>query len=371
MIRSIIILVTFILLSGIMGCSKKKSFVPILILATDADFGTYTGEILKTEGYNEFIVDSLTSKNITTSYLMQFDLVILSEQMIETSEKKILSEFVKKGGNLIAFRPDPTLAEIFGINPTGGVIAEGFIAIDTTTEFGRGHSSAKMQYHGIADKYSLDGGKAIATLFSDKVSNYGFPAVISNNYGKGHTIAFLYNLPKSIVYTRQGNPLFAGIEKDGIPGLRSMDLFTDGWLDSSNSIINQADEQMVLLSHCIEKMNLSAKPLPRLWYFPDTLKCLVTLTNDGEFSSETDFEPQFREVDSMGAKMTLYILDLNKVSKTWIDKWTDKGHEIAGHPDDTKEAENPIWENMDNAINTKKNEILNEYGLAIRTNVNH
>ncbi len=188
---------------------------------------------------------------------------------------------------------------------------------------------------------------------------------------KVKTAAFLYNLPENIVLTRQGNPLFAGIEKDSIPGLRGMDLFTDGWLDNSNSIINQADEQMALLSHCIEEMSTNAKPLPRLWYFPDTLKCLVTLTNDGEYKSETDFEPQFQDVDSMGAKMSIYIIGVDDVSREWVDKWTAKGFEIAGHPDDTKEAGNPDWNNMDSVIKAKKSEIAGKYGLQMRTNVNH
>jgi hypothetical protein len=150
-----------------------------------------------------------------------------------------------------------------------------------------------------------------------------------------------------------------------------MDLFTDGWLDTANTTINQADVQMALLSHCIESLSSFAKPLPRLWYFPDTLKCLVTLTNDGESRSETDFEPQFRDIDSMGAKMSIYILDVNKVSKGWVDKWTAKGHEIAGHPDDTREANSPEWSHMDSAISAKKSEIALKYGLGMTTNVNH
>jgi hypothetical protein len=150
-----------------------------------------------------------------------------------------------------------------------------------------------------------------------------------------------------------------------------MDMFTDGWLDNTNNDINQADEQMILLSHCIEALNIRKTPLPRLWYFPDSLKCLVTLTNDGEFRGEADFESQFRDVDSLGAKMSLYILDINKVSKKWVDKWSVRGFEIAGHPDDTKEAVNPGWYNMNNAIVMKKNEIEGKYGLPMQTNVNH
>jgi hypothetical protein len=118
-------------------------------------------------------------------------------------------------------------------------------------------------------------------------------------------------------------------------------------------------------------MNTNAKPLPRLWYFPDTLKCLVTLTNDGEYKSEKDFEPQFSDIDSMGAKMSIYIIGVDDVSRDWVDKWTAKGFEIAGHPDDTKEAGNPDWNNMDSVIKAKKNEISGKYGLKMRTIVNH
>jgi len=370
-IRRIILLAGLLMILVAMSCSRQSSVPPILILASHNDFGSYTGEILHAEGFNEFIIDSLTSQKITKSFLRKFDLVILSEQKIDKEAKKLISEFVKNGGNLIAFRPDRSIAELFGITPAGGNVAEGYITINTSGNFGMSLTNKPIQFHGIADIYTLNKGNTIASLLSDKKSTDLPPAVVGNNYGKGHSVAFLYNLPKSIVLTRQGNPLFAGIEKDSIPGLRGMDLFTDGWLDNSNSTINQADEQMVLLSHCIEEMSTYSKPLPRLWYFPDTLKCLVTLTNDGEYKSETDFEPQFNDVDSMGAKMSIYIIGVDKVSRAWVDKWTAKGFEIAGHPDDTEEAANPDWNNMDSVISAKKSEIAGKYGLPIRTNVNH
>jgi len=371
MTRSILLPAAFVLLSAVTGCSNKNSAVPILILATEADFGTYTGEILKTEGFNEFKLDSLTSGKVTTSCIMQFDLVILAESTIDPPAKEILLEFVKNGGNLIAFRPDPALGELFGIIPAGGNIAEGCIAIDTTTEQGKGLTGETIQFHGIADRYTIKSGKTIAALYTNSVTRSEFPAVVSSNYGQGHTVAFSFNLPKSIVYMRQGNPLHAGKEMDGINGIRAMDLFTDGWLQPYKNTLNQADEQMSLLTHCIEMMCNDLKPLPRFWYFPDTLQCLVTLTNDGEYRSEIDFEDQFRDVDSLGAKMSIYILEGKKVSKDWTDKWTTRGFEISGHPDDTKEAGSPQWNNMNDALKNKKKEIADLYGLTMKTLVNH
>jgi hypothetical protein len=371
MSRHTILIAIFIQLSVISGCTGKTSYAPILLLATETEFGTYTAEILKTEGFNEFELDSLNSGNATPSYLAKFDLVILAESKISPGGINLIREYVKQGGNLIAFRPHQDLAELFGIVPKNGNFTQGYICIDTTTQPGKGLTSKELQFHETADKYALQGGKSIATFFTCKNTKEGFPAVVNNIFEKGHTVAFLYNLPKNIVYTRQGNPLFAGIEKDSIPGLRGMDLFTDGWVDTANNTLNQADEQMILLSHCIEMMYPNTKPLPRFWYFPDTLKCLVTLTNDGEYKSEADFEIQFREVDSMGAKMSIYILEVDKVSKAWVEKWIAKGFEISGHPDATKEAGNPKWNTMDSALTGKKNEITAKYGLEMRTNVNH
>ncbi len=369
--HKVIYLASFIFLIQALSCTSNNTKFPILILASNVDFGLYTAEILKAEGYNEFIIDSLNSGKISSSYLAHFDLVILPKCQIDPSSKKLIEKYVSDGGNLIAFRPDETLSSLFGIIPTGHNYVGGYIDIDSSTDQGKGITSEAMQFHGPSDVYTLSSAKSIATIFADNAANTGTPGVVSHTYGEGHGIAFLYNLPKSIVYTRQGNPLFAGIEKDGILGLRAMDLFTDGWVDTSKNTLNQADQQMAFLSHCIESLSQYAKPLPHFWYFPDSLKCLVVLDNDGEDNGENDFEAQFRDIDSMGAKMTIYIKDVDKVSKKWVDKWSAKGFEIAAHPDDTKEAKNPTWHRMDSVLGDIKKQIKSKYGLTIRTNVNH
>ena len=41
----------------------------------------------------------------------------------------------------------------------------------------------------------------------------------------GQAAAFTYDLARSVVYTRQGNPAWAGDERDGITPKRSDDLF--------------------------------------------------------------------------------------------------------------------------------------------------
>lgn len=349
------------------------SISPILVLAKQSDYGLFTAEILRAEGFNEFEVDSFTEKKITISYLKQFDIVILAEDVLSAKQRKLLKKYVKAGGNLVAFRPDKKLSPLFGIRASGsGVVAEGYISTTANSSFVKGITTEPMQFHGEADKYIITTAESIASLVNKQGVTSGFPAVVSNSYGKGRTMAFLYNLPQSIVYTRQGNYRYAGHEMDGIDGIRAMDMFTNGWVDTSKNTLNQADEQMRLLSHGIEELNSFVKPLPRFWYFPDTLKCLVTLNNDGEDSKEAEFTPQFEDVDVKGAKMTLYIKEVDLVSKEWVDFWSTKGFEISGHPDDTKQAVNPDWKTMDNVIKNLNRKLTEKFSIpAMKTVTNH
>lgn len=357
-------------LSGTTLASLHQA-LPILVLTSDQDFGEYSGEILKAEGFNEFSIEKLSDAKVTLEYIAGVDIVIVPETKLSKNQLEMLTGYVTNGGNLIAFRPDKKACNLFGLADQKSTVSEGYIAVDDKSDIVNGISTETLQFHGIADNYKLAGAQKIVDLFDKAHASIKWPAIVINRFGRGQAIAFTYNLPKSIVYTRQGNPLFAGIEKDGIPGLRGMDLFTDGWVDTSKNTINQADEHMHLLSNCIKYLSSDKKPLPRFWYFPNSLKCIAVLDNDGEDSNEKDFEPQFLDVDSLGAKMSLYIKDFDKVSKAWVDKWTDKGFEIAGHPDDTKEAEDPVWNHMDSVLHSLKTQIATNYGLSIRTVVNH
>jgi len=69
--------------------------------------------------------------------------------------------------------------------------------------------------------------------------------------------------------------------------------------------------------------------------------------------------------------MSLYVLETGKVTKQWCDRWTARGFEISGHPDDTKEASSPVWNNMENVIAGKIKTISDLYGLPMTTVVNH
>ncbi len=260
---------------------------PILVISNASNpFSRYYSEILLTEGLNEFEIRDIN--RITSASLKNYDVAILGEMPISAAQGKILYDWVHAGGNLITMRPDSYFAHKLGLKETGHVLNDAYMAINTQTAAGKGLVKDTIQFHGTADLYSPVEGESVATLYQDSTSSSGSPAIATLNIGAGQCVVFAYDLARSIVYTRQGNPAWSGMERDGIPPIRSDDLFygaakydnKSDWVDLSKVAIPQADEQQRLLANLILQMNAGKKPLPRFWYFPRGLKAVVIMTGD-------------------------------------------------------------------------------------------
>ncbi|MBK8884981.1 MAG: hypothetical protein IPN67_22315 [Bacteroidales bacterium] len=369
------IILFFLVLLFESGCKSVSSDYPILILGTNSNFGTYTGEILKAEGFNEFQIDSLTDRKINLTYLKRFDIVILNETVVNQTQKDMFSDYLKAGGNLIAFSPDILISELFGIIHTNSSIKEGYIKIDTINTIGKGLVYETIQFHGYSNIYKLNGGEEIASLFLNSGYYSGFPSVVLNDYGAGHAAAFTYNLPKSIVLTRQGNPDWAGEERDKVDGPTATDLFYPHkgeaqWNDPEKIAVPQADEQMRLLSHIIESFNTKTKPLPRFWYFPDMYKCIFIFTIDGEDTPESDIDKEFADVLNKGGNATLYEIG-TYINPSVVTRWRSEGHEVAIHYNDVPDFADPDYTGMNAVFDTMTANFRNAYGLSPKTVRNH
>ena len=252
---------------------------PILVVASASNpFGRYYAEILHTEGFNAYTVTDISS--VSAAMLSNYDVVILGEMSLTSAQVTTLTNWVTAGGNLIAMRPDKQLAGLLGLLDAGTTLTNAYLLINTATPPGAGLVNQTIQFHGTADRYTLNGATAAATLYSSASTATANPAVTLKTVGTGHAAAFTYDLARSVVYTRQGNPAWAGHERDGNPPIRSDDMFYPNWVDLNKVAIPQADEQQRLLANLIEQMNLSRKPLPRFWYFPRGEKAVVIMTGD-------------------------------------------------------------------------------------------
>ena len=188
-------------------------------------------------------------------------------------------------------RPDKKLAGLLGLSDLGGTRANQYLKVDNGTAAGAGIEGQSLQFHGTADRYSLTGGTALARLWSSAGTATSEPAVTLRDVGGagGQAAAFTYDLARSIVYTRQGNPAWAGQKRDPRPfGIRPTDLFYGAkagdvqpdWVDMSKIDVPQADEQQRLLANLITEVNRDKAPLPRFWYLPRGEKAAIVLTGD-------------------------------------------------------------------------------------------
>ncbi len=215
---------------------------PILLVTSSSDpFTSYTGEILRGEGLNEFT--TVDASLLSPALLNYFDVVVLGNVGLSGSAVTAITGWVTAGGNLVALRPDKQLAGLLGLSDAGGTLTNGYVLVNTVSGPGVGIVGQTMQYHGTADRYVLNGATSVATLYSNATTSTINPAVTLRSVGAsgGQAAAFTYDLARSVVYTRQGNPAWVGQERDGVVPIRPNDLFygaaagdpQPNWLDVS------------------------------------------------------------------------------------------------------------------------------------------
>ncbi len=307
---------------------------PVLVISKSTNpFTRYYGEILLAEGLNHYAIREIGT--VTATVLAGYDVAILGETTLTSAQVTMLTDWVNAGGNLIAMRPDPQLAGLLGITTASGSLSEGYLLAPS-----QGIVNQTIQYHGTADHYTLNGATSLATLYSNATTATAHPAVTLRSVGSsgGQAAAFTYDLARSIVYTRQGNPAWAGQERDGHTPIRSSDLFFPDWVNLDKAQIPQADEQQRLLANLI--LSMAAKPLPRFWYFPRGEKAVVLMTGDdhgnngttGRFQSYQLASPSGCSVaDWECVRGTSYIYPNTPITPTTAEAFENDGFEIAVH----------------------------------------
>lgn len=320
---------------------------PILIVtSTNNRFSEYYAEILRNEGLNYFNVSDISS--ISSATLSNYDVVILTETSLTSAQVTTFTNWVNSGGNLIVMRPDKQLAGLLGLTDAGSTLSDAYLLVDTSKFPGNGIVNQTIQFHGVSDRYTLNGGTSIATLYSNATTQTVNPAVTMRDVGSGKAAAFTFDLARSVIYTRQGNPDWAGQERDGFSPIRSDDQFYGAasfdnkpdWVDLNKVAIPQADEQQRLLANMIITMNASKKPLPRFWYFPNGKKAVVLMTGDdhanngttGRFDQFIQQSPANCNVDNWECiRGTSYIYPNTPITNAQAAAYNSQGFEISLH----------------------------------------
>jgi Concanavalin A-like lectin/glucanases superfamily/Bacterial Ig-like domain/Bacterial Ig domain len=317
----------------------------LVVTSTTRPFSSYLGEILNAEGLNLFTTIDVAF--LSPALLSGFDTVVLGETPITPAQASTLSGWVSSGGNLITMRPDAQLAGLLGLATAGGTRSNAYVRVNTASGPGVGIVGETMQYHGAADNYTLAGATTVATLWASATTATSNPAVTLRSVGTsgGQAAAFTYDLARSVVYTRQGNPSWAGQERDGVSGIRPDDMFYSSWINTSKIQIPQADEQQRLLANLITQMNADVMPLPRFWYLPRGEKAVVVMSGDdhspGYSPGGTAFAfDRFKALSPSGCNVaawecvrgTSYVLPGSVLTNAQAAGYVAEGFEVGLHP---------------------------------------
>lgn len=330
---------------------------PVLVITSnDNQYDSYYAEILRTEGITYFDVKDISSVN--TALLANYRAVILSEMSLTQSQVDMFSNWVNMGGDFMAMHPDKKLAPLLGLQDSGTSRTNQYLAVNTSSAPGSGIVSSTIQFKGSADNYTNNGTQEVATLYSDAATPTTNPAATKRSVGSygGTAMAFTYDLATSVIRLHQGNPAWAGQERDGDVTKRSNDLFYGNkagdvqpdWVDMNKIHIPQADEQQRLLINMLSEATKDIQPLPRFWYLPHETKAAIVFAGDDhgiqiDGGTERHLNDWLNEsgincsvIDWECIRASHYIYDDVPITNTRAVQYDQLGFEIGEHPSNSK-----------------------------------
>lgn len=273
---------------------------PLLLLTPPAPrphFHAYLAEILRTEGLLTW--RSAAFDEVDHATLFAVPVTLLAPGPLNDDQAALLQTYVARGGALIAIRPDPRLAAVCGVRYLGVTAPGDYLRRAPAAPASLGDDPGPLQVHGPYDRLAPVGAQALA------VSAGGDPLVTIHRFGQGMAALWAFDLARCIALLRQGNPAWIGLERDGMEGIRSSDLFV-GWVDLERIHVPQADEHQRLLVAVIEMLAAGGPPLPRLWHFPDGAPAALVMTGDAHGSRVSHIEQALTLVERHGGTMSIY-----------------------------------------------------------------
>ena len=346
----------------VMHTQNLDGSAPILLIVnkdSNNPFGMYFGEVLRAEGLNCFHTVDISM--LDADSLEKYSIAILAESPLTTVQTEMLKAYVTRGGRLVGVKSADKMEAVFGLERREGTLSEGYIKTESSHPASEGISQSTLQFHGSANLYNLAGAQSVAWLYVDRDTMAEMsPAITINAFGKGLAAHFAFDLAKSIIYMRQGNPEQVNRDVDGFAGVRTVDMFVD-WIDLERIQIPQADEQQRLFVNIL--MQLSKSPLPRLWYFPEDKKSVLIATGDSHSNPAQFIEDVLERVEARGGHFTVFyspqivnnVGRAARLSRFWltdhvplvsdilgeefgsptpltVDNWRARGHEFTLHP---------------------------------------
>ena len=154
----------------------------------------------------------------------------------------MFTNWVTAGGNLIAMRPDKKLAGLLGLDRRRARSPKATCRSIRPPRRAPGSSARRCSTTAPPIATRSTARRASRRCIRTPPPRPATPPSRCERVGTsgGQAAAFTYDLAKSVVYTRQGNPAWAGQERDGTAPIRSDDLFFGGGTSRTTSICTRS-----------------------------------------------------------------------------------------------------------------------------------
>ena len=269
--------------------TTEASPPPLLVVGSSANpFGMYLTEILRDEGLDAFT--TLDASLLSSSVLSNFDVVLLGDTALSAGQVTTLTNWVNGGGKLIAMHPDKQLAGLLGLSDAGSTLSNAYLKVDTASGPGVGITGQTIQFHGSADRYTLNGATAVATLYSNATTATANPAVTLRSVGSsgGQAAAFTLRPRPLGGLHAPGEPCLgrSGARRGGRDPPRRHVLRGESGgcparLDRHEQDRDPAGRRAAAPARQPDHPDGAHKlPLPHFWYLPRGEKAVVVLSGD-------------------------------------------------------------------------------------------
>ena len=218
---------------------------------------------------------------VTPTTLDAYDVVVLGARPADGAQVVMLSGWVNAGGNAHRAASRQAARGPARAHRRGGTLSNAYLKVNTASGAGAGIVGETMQFHGAADRYTLNGATAVATLYSNAdhrdLEPRGDDAYRRRQRRQAPSPSRSTSRARSSTRARairRGRARSATADRADPPrrpvlrNAKAGDPQPD-WVDLNKVAIPQADEQQRLLANAHPLRAIShRKPLPRFWYLP-------------------------------------------------------------------------------------------------------
>lgn len=359
--------------------------IALVLDASLPPFSASYGEILRAEGINSYsFADFDDLRNPS-----RFRVAIVPETTVTTEQASTLSSWVDDGGTLFLMRPPDELAAIAGLSARSGTLDEGKYSVRSPRW---GPFERPLQFHGPADlRDASPEVEVVASLARRDGTLLDAPAITIRRGvgpGSGTVVSFLFDPGRSIVLTRQGDPLRVGKPRSLDPYVpRSGEFFASDGTDTERAFLDmtlfevpQADELQRLFVDLLQAASDHAIPYPRFWYLPSGRKAAVVMTSDDHNADRTaaSFEELLSPAHSPSgcsardwtcARATSWVYGRVEALKKprVLRRYLQKGFEVGPHLAIDRDGACASWQNIDDLyarFEARQQEFRRDYGIA-------